>query len=112
MENNHTKSNLYHSSPHWVVEDAVYVRDYKVKVWFRDGSIKIVDLYDRLFHSPLQGEVFEPLKNLEYFATVRYSEDLGTITWSNGADIAPETLYELGVEGKSSESNIPSKFTN
>ena len=42
----------------------------------------------------LYGEVFEPLKAPEYFRRFRVDPELHTLTWPNGADFAPEFLYE------------------
>jgi hypothetical protein len=66
-----------------------YVRDYTVWLEFDDGAQGEVDI-SRSFKGP----VFEPLRNIEYFKQVRVNADLGTIVWPNGADVAPETLYE------------------
>lgn len=41
--------------------------------------------------------MFEPLKDLSLFAQVKVDPDLGTIAWPNGADLAPDALYEKGV---------------
>ncbi|NEP10251.1 MAG: DUF2442 domain-containing protein [Symploca sp. SIO2C1] len=90
--NNQEKLRPYNGL-HWIVEDAEYLEEYKVKVWFRDGSVKIVDL-----ESQLTGEMFEPLKDVELFAQLRYDQDASTIVWTNGADIAPEFLYEAGID--------------
>jgi hypothetical protein len=38
--------------------------------------------------------VFSPLKAPDRFAELRVDPDLGTICWPNGADIAPEALYD------------------
>ena len=45
--------------------------------------------------SELGGEIFKPLKNLEYFKQFKLDDDLMTLTWPNGADFAPEFLYDL-----------------
>jgi hypothetical protein len=37
--------------------------------------------------------VFEPLRDPVYFARVELDAELGTISWPNGADVAPETLH-------------------
>ena len=71
------------------VVEAKYVRDYILWVRFEDGAEGEVDLSQSLV-----GPVFEPLREKQYFAQVRIDPELGTIVWPNGADVAPETLYE------------------
>ena len=46
------------------------------------------------FSSFLWGEAFEPLKNEAVFRQAFVDQTAGTITWLNGVDIAPETLYQ------------------
>lgn len=69
------------------VVGAEYRGGYRIQLTFNDGSRKIVD-----FREWLEGPVFEPLKDPAYFQ--RFFIDGGTVAWPNGADIAPETLYE------------------
>ena len=73
------------------VRSVRYLGDYRVELGFDDGILKIVDLA-----SYLDGEVFEPLKDKAYFATVTVNPDIETIVWGNGADFSPEFLYEIG----------------
>lgn len=40
-----------------------------------------------------ENSIFAPLKNLSYFQN--FTIGANTIEWANGADIAPERLYEL-----------------
>jgi hypothetical protein len=57
---------------------------------FSDGESKCVDV------SPLlQGPVFEPLRDPAYFSRMVLDSVCGTVVWPNGADFAPEALYEL-----------------
>lgn len=35
-----------------------------------------------------------------FFEQVRVNEETGTVEWPNGADFAPEFLYEIGKEVK------------
>jgi hypothetical protein len=42
----------------------------------------------------LYGEIFEPLKDRRFFQHFSVHPEFHTLTWPNGADIAPEFLYE------------------
>ena len=70
------------------VKNAKYIEDYKIEIEFSDNKKGVVDLSDDLY-----GEVFEPLKDKNIFSKIKVDEDLETITWENGADLAPEYLY-------------------
>lgn len=70
-----------------IVIRAEYRGGYTIHLTFNDGMAKVVD-----FARWLQGPVFEPLKDMNYFQ--RFFLEGGTVAWPNGADVAPETLYE------------------
>lgn len=70
------------------VVKAEYVDGYRIRLWFNNSTIKVVDL-----SQSLNGLVFEPLKDIEYFK--RFSVKYNTIEWENGDDFAPEYLISL-----------------
>ncbi len=72
------------------VTKARYLSDYQIELFFDDGSQGKVDLADYL-----QGPMFEPLKEKSKFAQVKFDDELGTIVWFNGADLAPEFLRSI-----------------
>lgn len=41
---------------------AQYVNEYRIKLWFNNGEMRMVDLKDSL-----NGPVFQPLKDLDFF---------------------------------------------
>jgi hypothetical protein len=71
------------------VVEVRYVRDYIVWLRFQDGTSGEVDI-----SLSFKGPVFEPLRDLDFFKRVQVDPEIGTIVWPNGADVAPETLYE------------------
>lgn len=68
---------------------AEYLNDFKIKLWFNNKVVKIVDL-----SRSLNGDVFTPLKDIDYYKN--FVIKFNTIEWENGADFAPEYLYEIG----------------
>lgn len=72
------------------ITDAKYLHDYQLWLKFNDGSEGIVDLV-----SELCGTVFEPLEDLTLFSQVKLDKELATVSWPNGADLAPEFLHAL-----------------
>lgn len=64
------------------------VGHYRLRLGFRDGSSRDVDLAGEL-----RGHVFEPLADPEFFAQVRADDELGTVVWPNGADLDPHVLH-------------------
>ena len=71
------------------VVDVDYVKDYELFVAFNNGDKKKVDL-----RPYLTGEVFGELLDRNKF--IQYGLNRVTIEWANGADLAPEFLYEIG----------------
>jgi hypothetical protein len=74
------------------IESVDYVGDYKLRLRFADGLITEIDLAERLARAV--GPMFEPLRDVTFFAQVRVDHELGTIVWPNGADLAPDVLHE------------------
>ena len=81
------------------VTKAKYVKDYLIEVKFSDGTKKVID-----FERWLTGPIFRPLKSKAYFK--KFFVDGPTIAWPNGADIAPETLYEAQAVRLTNESKL------
>ena len=79
-----------------------------LRLVFDDGTGKVVDL-----SSVLTGPIFEPLQSQQYFALVSIDEVAGTVVWPNGADFAPEALYEFpDIEVGANETSLETKPTS
>ena len=66
-----------------------YRSGHVLHVRFSDGVTGDVDL-----RNELMGPIFEPLRDPSRFAEAYVDAELGTVVWPNGADVAPEFLYE------------------
>ena len=72
------------------IVEAAAAGGHRLRLAFNDGTRKTVDVAPLL-----TGRVFEPLCDPTYFAQVQLDTVCGTVTWPNGADFAPEALFEL-----------------
>ena len=71
------------------VTNAEHVKDFVVHLRFSDGTEGDIDLREELY-----GELFEPMQKQEVFKKFVIHPDFRTLCWENGADFAPEFLYE------------------
>lgn len=81
------------------VISAIPLDNFEIEVEFSDGTHGVISMKERLF-----GPVFEPLKDPDFFARLSIDE-FGVICWPNGADIAPDALYEKLSKDKSGFEN-------
>lgn len=70
------------------ITDVEYLGDYTLLCTFSNGERRKVDLTPLLSYP-----AFEELKDKDKFIQFGLED---TIFWANGADIAPERLYEMG----------------
>jgi hypothetical protein len=80
-----------HTVP-WRVTSVTVRDDACLRVKFVDGSEGDVDMVAFLADRVVEGTPFEALRDKSVFAQV--SVVLGAVQWPNGADLAPDTMYD------------------
>ena len=79
-------------TPPYHVSSVTHLGGHCLRLTFADGLVADVDLTAKLQGDV--GPVFEPLRDETYFAQAGVDEELGTVVWPNGADLAPEVLHQ------------------
>lgn len=79
----------------YTVEDFEVVAPYTLRITFNDNSVQIIN-----FGSMLRGELYGPLRDLDFFNQVRLDAEAGTLVWPNEADFDPATLHDWDKVGE------------
>jgi hypothetical protein len=74
------------------ITNVEYDSGFKLYLQFEDGSWRRVDLEPHL-----NGDIFEPLRCPERFASAKLNSDIDTVVWDNGADMSPDFLYTISL---------------
>ena len=77
------------SHPLYDVTDFELLGEYTVRVVFDDNLEHVIDLEPVLY-----GEMYAPLRDVEFFRQVQLDPEVKTLVWPNGADFDPYVLHE------------------
>ena len=76
----------------WRVSSVDALPDSRLRVTFVDGTTGELDMRRFLSNPNLDSTLFEPLRDPAAFSLVQVV--LGVIQWPNGADLAPDAMYD------------------
>ena len=82
---------IRHTVP-WRVTSVAALSESRLRVTFVDGTTGEVQMRLFLSNPRIEGTIFEALRDLAAFSQARVV--LGAIQWPNGADIAPDAMYD------------------
>ena len=82
---------ISHTVP-WRVSAVNIMAEGVLRVTFVDGTAGEVDMRAFLANPKTNGTVFESLRDPAIFGQARVA--LGAIEWPNGADLAPDAMYD------------------
>lgn len=66
-----------------------FLNGYQLGLVFDSGEERVID-----FEPILYGPVFGPLRDPDLFRQAQLVPEFGALEWPNGADIAPDVLYD------------------
>lgn len=75
----------------WTVINVETLNEYKILITFEKGVRKIFDMKPYLKYP-----MYKPLENPSIFNMAHTNGE--TVVWNDDIDIAPETLYEKGLD--------------
>jgi hypothetical protein len=76
----------------WRIVSVTALSERRLKVAFVDGTEGEVDLTRFLADPKVEGTVFEALREAAFFT--RVDVQMGAVQWPNGADLAPDAMYD------------------
>ena len=75
------------------ITNAKVVGSHSLELTFDNGVQKRINLRPELY-----GPIIEPLRDPSYIAEAFVDPDSRTVAWPNGADFAPDFLYQMESE--------------
>ena len=72
------------------IKEAKHMGRYKLEITFADGKRGIVDLEYYI----KKGGVFKRFSDFNYFLKFYIDKELFVLSWPDGLDIAPESVYD------------------
>ena len=82
---------IKHTVP-WRVASVTALPDARLRVTFVDGVAGEVHMKAFLSNPSIDGTIFETLRDPTIFAQAQVV--LGAVQWPNGADLAPDAMYD------------------
>jgi hypothetical protein len=79
----------------YAVSEFDAVAPYTLRIRFNDDSVRTIN-----FLPMLRGELYGPLRDLDFFNQVRLDTEAGTLIWPNEADFDPATLHDWDKVGE------------
>ncbi len=73
-----------------LIRNATYLKDYQIKIEFIDGTVRIIDLKDFVFSSPVP--LVKKYRDIKLFKT--FSIEDGILTWNGDFDLNPLNVYQ------------------